>query len=113
MSKIRVLVVEPGKMPEDREIESHIDPIKTIVGGWIEMISLGRNSTQETFALYCNEEALRLGIPFNRNVRGHSILGTFLITKIDSSGDEISLSDEDVVNFTAELANNNNRNDIN
>lgn len=93
---IRVLICKPGEIPEAEDIEENVNAIKNIVGGWFEAFKIGSHQI-----LYCAD---RPGdIPFNRKVRGRIIFGTFLISKLDGSN-EVSLSDEEIVSLTAELA---------
>ena len=78
---MRVLVVEPGKRPVVREIETGLDPLQKTVGGLIEAVY----PFEEPVAIICNEEGKLLELPLNRalldeNGRVYDIIaGTFLV----------------------------------
>ena len=38
--KIRVLVIEPGKNPEEREIDNDLKTMQELVGGYIEPVPM-------------------------------------------------------------------------
>ena len=57
---MKVLVWDHVSGPEVRDIESGLEPLKKIVGGWIEHVSIG-NSVH----MYCNEEGKLEGLPLN------------------------------------------------
>lgn len=92
---IRVLVCKPNEPPEAVEIEANVYAIKNIVGGWFEAFKLNGH-----LILYCIDRPNEA--EFNRTVRGLSIFGTFLISKLKDQN-EVSLSDEEIVTLTAEL----------
>ena len=58
--KIKVLVVEPTKPCEVREIPDTLEAMQQIVGGCIESVSFERE------AIICNENGKLLDLPFNR-----------------------------------------------
>ena len=77
---MNVLVVEPGYLPYEMEIDDGVDHLKqmqAIVGGLIEPIY----PYHEEVAIVCNEEGLINGLPFNRSVPGGygGVFGTFFI----------------------------------
>ena len=59
---MRVLVVEPGKRPMVREIETGLEPLQKAVGGLIEAVY----PFEEPVAIICNEEGKIMGLPLNR-----------------------------------------------
>ena len=72
---MRILVVEPGKQPEEREIDGSLESMQQIVGGLIQAIY----PFDDTVALICNDEGKLLGLPWNR-VAGYDIIaGTFFL----------------------------------
>ena len=102
--KIRVLVIEPGKNPEEREIPNTLKALQKIVGGYIETVALHRSVKDgelERIDIVCNEEGKLLGLPKNRIIKrlNDIICGTFLIV---ATGEEdfISLTDEQVETWT-------------
>jgi hypothetical protein len=77
----RIIVVEPGKQPDVREVEElDLDTMQGIVGGLIQRVPL-----TESVDLWFNEEGRLRHLPFNRDVTDHrgvtwDILGTMFIT---------------------------------
>ena len=73
---MNVLVVEPGYLPYEKEINS-LSEMQQTVGGYIQAIY----PYEEPVAIVCNEEGLIDGLPFNRSVPGgyDGVCGTFFI----------------------------------
>ena len=94
-SRMQVIVVEPGKEAELREIGSSLESLQEAVGGWIEAVY----PYKDPVAIVCNEEGKLDGLPLNRALRDEDgyiydvIAGTFLVVGLteDNCG---SLSDE-------------------
>ena len=90
--KIRVLVKEPGKAAELREIPNTLEALQGIVGGYIEAVWL-----RDDCVLVCNEEGKLQGLPVNFRIFGDVIVGTALFAGV--SGEEFcSLTDEQIKN---------------
>ena len=76
-----ILVVEPGSMPETREITGSLEEMQELVGGLIQVIY----PFPEEVALVCNDEGKLLGLPLNRCLRLESgeiydvVAGTFFL----------------------------------
>jgi len=90
---MNVLVVEPGILPYEKEIND-LPAMQETVGGRIQAIY----PFKDNVAVVCNEEGLLLNLEFNRSLpeRGYGgIFGTFFVCGI---GEEnfISLSPEQV-----------------
>lgn len=93
---MRILVVEPMKPCEVREIPDTLEAMQQTVGGYIESVSFERE------AIVCNEQGKILGLPYNRPLLDESGLipldilhGTFFITGV--SGESfVSLTDEQI-----------------
>ena len=64
-STIAVLVVEPGKEPYVKEIDSGLESLQHEVGGYIEAIY----PYEDPVALVCNEEGKLEDLPLNRALR--------------------------------------------
>lgn len=96
-----VLVVEPGRAPYVKEIDSGLKSLQSEVGGWIEAIY----PFEEEVALICNEEGKLCGLPLNRALVNEDgeiydiIAGTFLVVGIGTE-DFCSLSDEYIKKFS-------------
>ena len=80
-STIAVLVVEPGKEPYVKEIDSGLESLQHEVGGCIEAIY----PYEDPVALVCNEEGKLEGLPLNRALRDEDgdiydvVAGTFMV----------------------------------
>ncbi len=78
---MRVLVVEPERRPEVREISESLGAMQEIIGGLIQPIY----PFDDSVALVCNDEGKLLGMPANRGLRGEDgqiydiVCGTFFL----------------------------------
>ena len=73
---MNVLVVEPGYLPYEKEING-LEEMQQTVGGYIQAIY----PYEESVAIVCNEEGILEGLDFNRSVPGGygGVFGTFFI----------------------------------
>jgi hypothetical protein len=93
---IQVVVVEPMKKPYKKMIKNDAAAFNKVVGGYFEIVNIGRTDKGATMAIHLNEEGKLIGLPFNRRIMGFDILvGTFFISAYNMQGDNISLSDEE------------------
>ena len=71
---MNVLVVEPGYLPYEKEING-LEEMQATVGGYIQAIY----PYEEPVAIVCNEEGILEGLDFNRSVPGGygGVFGTF------------------------------------
>ncbi len=60
-----VVIVEPCKAPDQKEIDASLEAMQQIVGGLIQAIY----PFEESIALICNEEDKLTGLPPNRALR--------------------------------------------
>ena len=80
-NQIRVLMIEPEKPPEMREISDTLKSMQEAVGGWIEEYM----PFDDDVALVVNEEGKINGLPLNRAIRSEDgslqdiIAGPFFI----------------------------------
>ena len=80
-NQIRVLMIEPGKPPEMREISDTLPSMQEAVGGYIEEYM----PFDDDVALVVNEEGKINGLPLNRAIRSEDgslqdiIAGPFFI----------------------------------
>ena len=78
---MRVLVVEPRRRPEPREIGSSPEAMQEIVGGLIQPVY----PFEDAVALVCNDEGKLMNLPPNRGLRDEDgqiydiICGTFFL----------------------------------
>ena len=98
MEKLRIVIVEPGKEPYEREIDHTLEKLQGIVEGYIE--TTWDEGLPKGTLIVCNEEGKLLGLPQNRVLWRDGrpvdvVAGTFFIA---GAGDEdfISLTDEQV-----------------
>ena len=73
---MNVLVVEPGYLPYEKEING-LHEMQALVGGLIDAIY----PYADPVAIVCNDEALLHNMPFNRSVEGGygGVSGTFFV----------------------------------
>ena len=99
--KMTVLVVQPGKEPFVKEIDTGLESLQHEVSGDIQAVY----PFDEPVAVICNEEGKLQGLPLNRSLRDEQgeiydiVVGTFLVVGLtdDSFG---SLSPELIEQFT-------------
>ncbi len=78
---MRILLVEPGKVPQPTEIGDSLEAMQAVVGGAIQAVY----PFEEPVALICNDEGKYLGLPLNRVLRLDTgeiydvIAGTFFL----------------------------------
>lgn len=93
---MKVLMVEPGKLPYETEIAGGLESLQAAVGGDIQAVY----PYDDPVALICNEEGKFMGLPLNRALyddegRMYDIVaGNFLI---------VGLGEEDFTDLPAEL----------
>lgn len=92
---LRVLLVEPGAPPRATVIPHNLDGLQAAVGGMIEIVDL-----DEKTCLVCNEEGKLLGLPGNRRVGNDIIAGTFFLCGMDDDGNTVSLSEEQIEQYS-------------
>lgn len=98
---MRILIIEPARRPELREIDGSLKAMQGIVGGLIQPIY----PFDEPVALVCNDEGKLLGLPMNRALRDENgticdiLYGTFFICGI---GEEhfVSLTEKQAEKFS-------------
>lgn len=78
---MRILLVEPGKKPVLKEIDSSLKSMQEAVGGTIQALY----PFKEPVALICNDEGKLLDLPLNRALRDENgqiydiVAGTFFL----------------------------------
>lgn len=99
---ITVLVKEPLKNAEIREISDTLETKQAIVGGYLESFSLN-----DKYVIFMNEDGKRLGLQPNLVFLPHNILlGTIFISRIDwKEGVEIGLTQEEIEEVTKLVSN--------
>ena len=104
--KIKVLKVEPHKIPEVVELVNELEELQKAVSigtdyqGLIEIIDL-----EPGICLLCNEEGKLNGMEGNRKVGNDIICGVFYIVGSDKQGNLISLSENDIERYMKRFRN--------
>lgn len=95
---IRVLVVEPNKLPYEKVIPNRLQDKQNLVGGLIEYT---RVDGDEDSLLICNEEGKILGLEWNREIGNDDVIaGTFFIVGDNPDiGEDRSLTDEQIEKY--------------
>ena len=99
---MRVLVVEPERRPEIREIDGSLKSMQEIVGGLIQPVYPFNDSV----ALVCNEEGKVMNLPLNRGLRDEDgqiydiVSGTFFLCGVPEDSDHFtSLTPEQIERY--------------
>lgn len=92
--KIKVLIVEPDKLPYEKIISNTLRDKQQIVDGYIEYVRL---LDDDSVVLICNEEGKINGSKYNRDIGYDIIAGTFIIVRENpDDGEDRSLTDEQI-----------------
>ena len=97
---IKVLKVEPKKLPEVCELENELDALQKAVSigadyqGLIEILYIN-----ERICILCNEEGKLIGLEPNRRIRNDILCGVFYVTGQDEEGNLTSLTDDEIETF--------------
>ena len=98
--RMKILVVEPGKVPSVREISQGLKAIQQVVGGPIQAVY----PFQDSAALVCHEEGKLLKLSLNRALRTEDgtvydmIAGPFFVCGL--AGDSLaSLTEEQIQRY--------------
>lgn len=99
---MRVLVVEPERRPEVKEIDGSLKSMQEIVGGWIQALF----PFDEPLALVCNDEGKLINLPANRGLRDKNgqiydiVCGTFFLCGAPADSDHFtSLTPEQIKRY--------------
>ena len=99
---MKILVIEPEKVPYEKEIGENIHHMQTIVGGCIEPIYF---EPKNKAIVWCNDEFLLNGSQPNRIVGNVLVHGTFFIVgnyqNEYGEWDSCSLTDEQIKKYSA------------
>ena len=101
---MKILLVEPEKIPRPLEIEPSLKSMQQLVGGPIQAIY----PFEEPVALICHEEGKLLGLPLNRTLRSPEtgeiydiIAGSFFLCSAPPDSDHLeSLTNEQLERYT-------------
>lgn len=94
---IKVLIVEPNKLPYEKTIPNRLKDKQTIVDGYIEYVRLLED---DNVVLICNEEGKINGSECNRYIGYDIIFGTFIIVgESANDGEDRSLTDRQIEKY--------------
>lgn len=95
---MRALVVEPYKLPYEKDIKDDLESLQKEVDGYIEYTYMENNRDVN---VVCNEEGIILGLEPNRLIgKDRGIFGTFLIVGNELSGGKTAdLTDEQLEKY--------------
>src|SRR5699024_11341905 len=91
---IRILKIEPQKLPFEKKINNDLEGIQGEVEGLFECIYLDDNCI-----LVCNEEGKINGMELNRRVGNDIIAGPFFIVGVSEDGEYISLTEVQIIQY--------------
>lgn len=102
---MKILLVEPGKVPRPTEIDSGLESMQRMVGDCIQAVY----PFEEPVALICNEEGKLCDLPLNRVLRMPDtgeiydiIAGTFFLCAAPAESESFaSLSAEQIERYSA------------
>ena len=90
VSTMRILKVEPGQAPYEKEIPNTLESIQAEVGGGLfQPLYVG-----EGIVLCCNEEGKLNGMEPNRRLGDDIVCGPFFLVGDSESGEFVSLTDD-------------------
>ena len=96
---MRILKMEPGKAPYEKEIENELDAIQQEVdGGLFQVFYMGDGTI-----MCCNDEGKLNGMEMNRRFCDDIICGPFFMVG-DAGSDFRSLTDEEVQRYSEQFA---------
>ena len=95
---IKILKIEPGKMPYEKEMVNDLEGIQAEVEGMFECVYLDNNCIAVV-----NEEGKLNGMELNRRIGNDIIAGSFFICGDSDDGEFISLTDEQMDTFASEF----------
>lgn len=90
---MRVVIKEPNKKAEIREINNRLEDFQSIVGGYIEVYPIRTDLPLEDILIILNEEGKLMDLEPNMIVGNELIVGNMIFVSEDN-GDFKSLSDD-------------------
>lgn len=88
---LKVIVCRVGQAPVIEDIPDTLEAMQGLVDGYLEHVTLPQG-----LSLWCNEEGLLKGMPFNRYMYGIPIAGDFFLTRANGP-ETASVRQEDLV----------------
>jgi hypothetical protein len=75
---MKIIIKEPGKAPEYRDIQNKLEELQNLVDGYIETITF-----DDDCVLICNEEGRLRDLPWNCRLFTINFFGTVLFVGVD------------------------------
>lgn len=97
--QIKLLVVRPGQEPKAEIQTAHADNFKKILGGFFSVFTLESTRFESILCYFAPCNQVYNGL-LNRIIEKRMVYGTFLITKINDSGVDIDLTEDDIRSVT-------------
>lgn len=95
---MKVMVKEPGKPAEEREIENTLEELQDIVGGYVEAVRFNVD-----VVIWCHADGKLLGLEPNFAIWRDIVVGPVVITRVDEDGDCIDLTSDDCMEVASYL----------
>ena len=95
---IKVLKIEPGKMPYEKEMVNDLEGIQAEVDGMFECVYLDNNCIAVV-----NEEGKLNGMELNRRIGNDIIAGPFFISGDSEDREYVSLTDAECEKYMGEF----------
>ena len=95
---IKILKIEPGKMPYEKEMVNDLEGIQAEVEGMFECVYLDNNCIAVV-----NEEGKLNGMELNRRIGNDIIAGPFFICGDSEDGEFVSLTDAECEKYMGEF----------
>ena len=89
---MKILVVEPLKVPYEQEIDGSLASMQAVVGGLIQLLYPFEDPE---LALICNDEGKIMGLPYNRALRDEDgriydvVAGTFFLCRAPADSENL------------------------
>ena len=99
---MKVLIVEPLKVPYEKEIDGSLASMQVVVGGLIQLLYPFEDPE---LALICNDEGKLMGLPYNRALRDEDwrmydvVAGTFFLCRAPADSENLEGLTEGQVEF--------------
>ncbi len=95
--QIKVLVVEPNKLPKIQLISNNDSTKEKIIGGKLNYLY---NDSYPNVVIICNDQDGSKKLPLNRLIETNCITGTFIIVRDDPKmGEDRSLTDKQIKKY--------------
>ena len=89
---MKILVVEPLRVPYEKEIDGSLASMQAVVGGLIQLIYPFEDPE---LALICNDDGKIMGLPYNRALRDEDgriydvVAGTFFLCRAPADSENL------------------------